>query len=57
MPEWTAEARDVQELVMVLTARYEKATARAEEAKLRQKDSTNVTIHSSNVRQFPENPM
>ncbi|KOB70564.1 Uncharacterized protein OBRU01_15150 [Operophtera brumata] len=48
IPEWTAEARDVQQLVMVLTTRFEKATARAEEVKLKQRDSTTVPVPSSN---------
>lgn len=51
MPEWTAEARDVQELVTVLTVRYEKALAKAEDIKEKQKDTTIIMVPST-VRHF-----
>ncbi|KAJ8734521.1 hypothetical protein PYW08_013771 [Mythimna loreyi] len=47
MPEWTAEARDVQELVTVLTVRYEKARAKAEDIKEKQKDTTIIMVPST----------
>lgn len=49
MPEWTAEARDVQEIISVLTARYGKARTKAEEVKEKQKDNTIILV-PSNVR-------
>ena len=56
MPEWTAEARDVQELVSVLITRYEKAQAKAEEIKEKQKDTTIIMVPST-VRCFHEDFM
>ncbi|KAF9413826.1 hypothetical protein HW555_008094, partial [Spodoptera exigua] len=47
MPEWTAEPRDVQELVTVLTTRYEKARIKAEEIKEKQKDTTIIMVPST----------
>ncbi|KAJ0180932.1 hypothetical protein K1T71_003017 [Dendrolimus kikuchii] len=47
MPEWTAEARDVHELVMVLIARFEKARIKTEEIKERQKDTTIIVVPSN----------
>ncbi|XP_075979320.1 coiled-coil domain containing protein 151 [Anticarsia gemmatalis] len=47
MPEWTAEPRDVQELVMVLQVRYDKACAKLEEVKERQKDTTIIMVPSN----------
>ncbi|PZC74425.1 hypothetical protein B5X24_HaOG207867 [Helicoverpa armigera] len=47
MPEWTAEARDVQEIMTVLTTRYEKARTRAEEIKEKQKDTTIIMVPST----------
>ncbi|KAM3956276.1 coiled-coil domain containing protein 151 [Aphomia sociella] len=47
IPEWTAEARDVQELVMVLTARYEKASLRAEDIRNKHGDTTVVMLPSN----------
>ncbi|KAJ8734301.1 hypothetical protein PYW07_014852 [Mythimna separata] len=47
MPEWTAEARDVQELVTVLTVRYEKARTKAEDIKEKQKDTTIIMVPST----------
>ncbi|XP_026746499.1 centrosomal protein of 290 kDa-like [Trichoplusia ni] len=47
MPEWTAEARDVQELVQVLTTRYEKARLKVEDVKEKQKDNTIIMVPSN----------
>ncbi|XP_059060356.1 uncharacterized protein LOC131853477 [Achroia grisella] len=47
IPEWTAEARDVQEIISVLNTRYEKARARAEEIRNKQGDATIITIPSN----------
>ncbi|KAF9795576.1 hypothetical protein SFRURICE_004948 [Spodoptera frugiperda] len=53
MPEWTAEARDVQELVTVLTTRYEKARAKAEDIKEKQKDTTIIMVPSTPASAAP----
>ncbi|XP_026764657.2 synaptonemal complex protein 1 [Galleria mellonella] len=47
LPEWTAEARDVQELVSVLAIRYEKAKIRAEEIRNKQGDTTIIAVPSN----------
>ncbi|XP_049885539.1 centrosomal protein of 290 kDa [Pectinophora gossypiella] len=47
MPEWTAEARDVQELVDVLTARFAKGRTRADEIREKLPDSTAIVIPSN----------
>ncbi|XP_037871974.1 hyaluronan-mediated motility receptor [Bombyx mori] len=47
VPEWTAEARDVHELVVVLTSRYEKAKARSDEIKEKNKDVTTIIVPSN----------
>lgn len=54
MPEWTAEARDVQELIQVLTTRYEKATVRAEEIRQKHGESTIIVVPSNvSIEIFP----
>ncbi|XP_063828818.1 golgin subfamily A member 5 [Ostrinia nubilalis] len=47
MPEWTAEARDVQELVQVLTQRYDKACARADEIRIKHGETTLIAVPSN----------
>lgn len=47
MPEWTAEARDVQELVMVLTSRYEKASLRVQYIREKNTDVTIILVPSN----------
>ncbi|KAL0850545.1 hypothetical protein ABMA28_012323 [Loxostege sticticalis] len=47
MPEWTAEARDVQELVQVLMQRYEKACARAQEIRVKHGETTVIAVPSN----------
>ncbi|CAB3259241.1 unnamed protein product [Arctia plantaginis] len=47
MPEWTAEPRDVQELVMVLQVRYDKARTKLADVKERQKDTTYIMVPSN----------
>ncbi|XP_053601398.1 interaptin [Plodia interpunctella] len=47
IPEWTAEPRDVQELIAVLTSRYEKAVVKADEIREKQGESTIIAIPSN----------
>ncbi|VVC98287.1 unnamed protein product [Leptidea sinapis] len=49
-PEWTAEARDIQEIIQVLSIRYEKARIRTEAILEKQKD-TAVIMHPEGIRQ------
>ncbi|CAG5035337.1 unnamed protein product [Parnassius apollo] len=48
IPEWTAEARDIQEIVSVLSARFERARARADVIRDKKND-TNIVIIQSNT--------
>ncbi|XP_068629190.1 outer dynein arm-docking complex subunit 3 [Battus philenor] len=47
VPEWTAEARDIQEIVEVLYARFEKAQARADIIREKRTDSTTIVVPSN----------
>lgn len=49
VPEWTAEARDVQQLLQVLRARYSLAGARADDVRARRDVATMAM--PSNVRE------
>lgn len=49
MPEWTAEARDVQELIEVLTVRFGKARLKTDDIRERRPEASAVTL-PSNVR-------
>lgn len=42
MPEWTTEPRDIDQVLHVLTSRYDTACARAEEIRARRGDVTPV---------------
>ncbi|KPJ14561.1 Coiled-coil domain-containing protein 151 [Papilio machaon] len=53
IPEWTAEARDIQDIMAVLTARFEKARARAEHVKEKRTDSTAIVVPSNTTSAAP----
>ncbi|XP_050663846.1 coiled-coil domain-containing protein 186 [Leptidea sinapis] len=46
-PEWTAEARDIQEIIQVLSIRYEKARIRTEAILEKQKDTAVIMVPSN----------
>ncbi|XP_072935280.1 outer dynein arm-docking complex subunit 3 [Epargyreus clarus] len=47
MPEWTAEARDIQEIIQVLSTRFERARTRVVIINEKQKDSTAIVVPST----------
>lgn len=47
MPEWTAEARDVQELIEVLTTRFGKARLKVEDIRERRPEASAMTMPSN----------
>ncbi|KPI95413.1 Coiled-coil domain-containing protein 151 [Papilio xuthus] len=53
IPEWTAEARDIHEIMAVLTARFEKARARTELIKEKRTDSTTIVVPSNTTSAAP----